>query len=64
MFVFPELGVAPLIDSGTDLEDEQPTQDDSPGSAAVSAAGAAVLEVCTAAAGGLDLELAKALLDF
>ena len=35
MVVFPELGVAPLIDSGTDLEDELPTPDNSPGSAAV-----------------------------
>ena len=26
--VFPELGIAPLIDSGTDLEDELPTPDD------------------------------------
>ena len=31
MVVFPELGVAPLIDSGTDLDDELPTLDDSPG---------------------------------
>ena len=45
MVVFPELGVTPLIDSGTDLEDELPTPDDSPGSAAVSAAEAAVPEV-------------------
>ena len=28
--VVPELGVAPLKDSGTDLEDELPTPDDSP----------------------------------
>ena len=27
---FPELGVAPLVDSGTDLEDELPTPDGSP----------------------------------
>ena len=63
MVVFPELGVAPLIDSGTALEDELPTPDDSPGSAAVSAAGAPVLEVYPAAEGSVDLELAKALLD-
>ena len=52
-----------MIDSGTDLEDELPKPDDSPGSAAVSAAGAAVLEVYLAAEGGVDLELVKALLD-
>ena len=46
--VFPKLGVSPIIDSGTDLEDELPTPDDSPGSVAVSAAEAAVPEVCPA----------------
>ena len=35
-------GVVPLIDSGTDLEDELPMPDDSPGSVAVCSAGAAV----------------------
>ena len=45
MVVLPDLGVAPLIDSGTDPEDELPTPDDSPGSAAVSTAGASVPEV-------------------
>ena len=63
MVLFPELGVTPLIDSGTDLEDEMPTPDDSPGSVAVSAAGAVVPQVFPAARGGFDLELAKALLD-
>ena len=33
--VFPELGVAPLVDSGTDLEDELPTPDGSPATVAV-----------------------------
>ena len=28
--VFPELGVAPLVDSGMDLEDELPTPESSP----------------------------------
>ena len=28
--VIPGLGVAPLVDSGTDLEDELPTPDSSP----------------------------------
>ena len=63
MVVFLELGVSPIIDSGADLEDELPTPDASPGSAAVSAAEAAVLEVCPAPRGGFDLELAKVLLD-
>ena len=63
MVVFPELGIAPLIDSGTDLEDELPTPDDSPGSVTVCSAVAAVPEVCPAPRGGFDLELAKALLD-
>ena len=61
--VFPELGVAPLIDSGTDLEDELPMPDDSPVSVAVRPAEAALPEVCSAPKGGIDLELAKALLD-
>ena len=38
-------------------------RDDSPGSAAVSAAEAAVPEVCPAPRGGFDIELAKVLLD-
>ena len=63
MVVFPVIGVTPLIDSGTDREDELPTPDDSPGSVAVSSAGAAVPEVCPAPRGGFDLELVKALLD-
>ena len=33
--VFPELGVAPLVDSGTDLEDELPTPDGSSTTVAV-----------------------------
>ena len=51
------------LHSETNLKDKLPTPDDSPGSAAVSAAGAAVLEVYPAAEGGVDLELVKALLD-
>ena len=61
--VFPELGIAPLIDSGTDLEDELPTPDDSPASVAVHPAEAALPEVCPVPKGRIDLELAKALLD-
>ena len=30
VLVVPELGVAPLVDSGTDLEDELPTPDCAP----------------------------------
>ena len=30
LLVVPELGVAPLVDSGTDLEDDLPTPDGSP----------------------------------
>ena len=35
VLVVPELGVAPLVDSGTDLEDELPTPDGSPSMDAV-----------------------------
>ena len=54
--VVPELGVAPLEDSGTDLEDELPTPDGSPSSDAVQP------EVGPAPR-GVDLELARALLE-
>ena len=54
MVVFPELGVAPLIDSGTDLEDEL---------SVVGSAGAVEPEVRPTPRGGFDIELAKALLD-
>ena len=50
---FPELGVAPLIASGTDLDDELPTSDDS----------LVEPEIRPVQQGGFDLELAKALLD-
>ena len=59
MVVFPDLGVAPLIDSGTDLEDELPTPDDSPGSVTVGSAGAVEPEVRPTPRGGFDMELAK-----
>ena len=59
----PELGVAPLADTGTELEDEPPTPEDSPG---MSASGPE--EVCLpvlrpALPDVLDLELQKALFD-
>ena len=46
--VFPELGIAPLVDSGTDLEDELPTPDGSPATVAVHPGEVALLEVCPA----------------
>ena len=54
--VVPELGVAPLEFSGTDLEDELPTPDGSPST------GAAQPEVGPAPR-GIDLELAPVLLE-
>ena len=59
----PELGVAPLVDSGTDLEDELPTPDGSPPTDAVKPGEVVLSEVCPAPRGGIDLELAKALLE-
>ena len=56
VMVVPELGVAPLEDSGTDLEDELPTPDGSPSTDAVQP------EVGPAPR-GVDLELARALLE-
>ena len=61
--VFPELDIAPLVDSGTDLEDELPTPDGSPSTDVVQPGDVALPEVCPAPRGGIDLELAKALLD-
>ena len=60
---FPELGVAPLVDSGTDLEDELPMPDGSPSTDAVQPGEFAIPEVCPAHWGGINLELVKALLD-
>ena len=60
---FPELGVAPLVDSGTDLEDELPTPDGSPSMDVVQPGEVALPEVCPAPRGSIDLELVKALLD-
>ena len=54
--VIPELGVAPLEDSGTDLEDELATPDGSPSTDASKP----VLGPTTP---GVDLELARALLE-
>ena len=61
--VFPELGVASLVESRTDLEDELPTPDDSPSMDVVQPGEVALPEVCPVPWGGIDLELAKALLD-
>ena len=59
---FPELGVAPQIASGTDLEDELPTPADSPVSGVVRSAVTEEPQVRPVLKGGFDLELAKALL--
>ena len=55
--VIPELGVAPLEDSGTDLEDELPTPDGSPSTDASKL-------VLGPTSPGVDLELVRALLEF
>ena len=54
--VIPELGVAPLDDSGTDLEDELPTPDGSPSTDASK-------PVLGPTPPGVDLEPARALLE-
>ena len=54
--VVPELGVAQLEDSGTDLEDELPTPDGSPSTYAAQPEDGP-------APRGIDLELARALLE-
>ena len=52
----PELGVAPLVDPGTDLEDERPTPVGSPSSAVDES-----MPLSTTS--GVDLEVVRALLD-
>ena len=54
--ICPELGVAPLVDPGTDIEDEQPTPVGSPSSAVDES-------VAFSTTSGVDLELARALLE-
>ena len=54
--VIPELGVAPLEDSGTDLEDELPMPDGSPSTDASK-------PVLGPTSPGVDLELVRALLE-
>ena len=61
--VVPELGVAPLVDSGTDLEDELPTPDGSMSTDAVQPGEVVLPADCHAMRGGVDLELAQALLE-
>ena len=58
----PELGVAPLEDSGTDLEDELPKSDGSPSTDAVKLGEVVIPEVGPAPR-DVDLELARALLE-
>ena len=59
---FPELGVAPLVDSGTDLEDELSTLDGSPSTDAIKTGEVVLAEVRPAPRGVIDIELEKALL--
>ena len=60
---FPgKLGVAPLVDSGTDLEDELSTPDDSPSMGAIRPEEVVLPGVCPAPPDVLDFELEKALL--
>ena len=54
--ICPELGVAPLVDPGTDLEDERPTPVGSPSPGIDES-------VPLSATSGVDLELARALLE-
>ena len=60
--VVPELGVAPLEDSGTDLEDELPTPDGSPSTDAVKPGEVVIPEVGPAPR-DVDLEVARSLLE-
>ena len=60
---FPDLGVAPLVDSGTDLEDELPTLDGSPSADAVKPGGGRSSGGLSCASGDIDLELVKAFLE-
>ena len=60
--VVPELGVAPLEDSGTDLDDELPTLDGSPSTDAVKP-GEVVIPKVGPVPREVDLELARALLE-
>ena len=58
VLVVPELGVAPLVDSETDLEDELPTSDGFPSTDAVKPGEVVASDVDPAPRGGVDLELA------
>ena len=59
----PELGVAPLVDSETDLEDELPTPDDCPFMSDSSPEGVCLPGVRPTPPDVIDLELEKALLN-
>ena len=54
--ICPELGIAPLVDPGTDLEDELPTPVGSPSPDVDKS-------VPLSTSSGVDLELARALLE-
>ena len=57
----PELAVAPMVDSDTDLEDELPTPDDSPFVSDSSPERVRLLRVRPAPPDVIDLELEKAM---
>ena len=59
----PELGVTPLTDPGTELEDELPTPEDSPSMSTSGQEGVGLPGVRPVLPDILDLELQKALLD-
>ena len=61
--VFRDLGVVPLVDSGTDLEDEFLMPDGTLTTVAVQQGEVALPEVCSAPRGVMDMELVKALLE-
>ena len=61
--VFPGLGVVPLVDSGTDLEDELSTPDGSPSTDVVKPGEVVLPEICPALWGGIAFDLVKALLE-
>ena len=58
----PKFGVTPLVDSGTDLEDELPTPDDSPSTGVVGSEEVVLPGARPAPPDVIDFELEKALL--
>ena len=60
---FPGFGVAPLVNSGTDLEDELFTPDGSPSTDAVKPGEVVLPEICPAPWRGIAFDLVKTLLE-